>query len=194
MLTGGGGQWGGGEHSGRDAFLLTAHRAFLPSTSGQRRKSKHGCVSYIDPPHRPRSSLPRCGMKVNIRYRGCSIRLGRANQPEFCLSPHQSRLLLVDSTHTINRGREDERLGQNLEAELILLARPNTALPQPSTNCFSSLKKRKMRLCLTPDPGKERPLENSIKIMASTNDPISADQPVTHFLVSPLSAITHTGC
>ena len=112
MLTGGGGQWGGGEHSGRDAFLLTAHRAFLPSTSGPRRKSKHGCVSNIDPPHRPRSSLPRCGTKVNIRYRGCSIRLGRANQPEFCLSPHQSRLLLVDSTHTINRGREDERVGQ----------------------------------------------------------------------------------
>ena len=141
MLTGGGGQWGGGEHSGRDAFLLTAHRAFLPSTSGPRRKSKHGCVSNIDPPHRPRSSLPRCGTKVNIRYRGCSIRLGRANQPEFCLSPHQSRLLLVDSTHTINRGREDERVGQNLEAELILLARrPNTALPQPSTNSFSSLK------------------------------------------------------
>ena len=115
--------------------------SWLPSTSGQRRKPKHGCVSYIDPLHRP--VQPRFGTKVNIRYRGCPIRLGRANQPEFCLSPHQSRLLLADSTHTINRGREEERRGQNLEVELILLARPNTALPQPSKNCFSSLKKKK---------------------------------------------------
>ena len=27
--------------------------SWLPSTSGRRRKSKHGCVSYIDPAHRP---------------------------------------------------------------------------------------------------------------------------------------------
>ena len=106
----------------------------LPSTSGRRRKSKHGCVSHIDSLHRP--FQPRSGAKVNIRYGGCPIGLGRTNQPEFCLSPHQSRLFLVHYTHTINRGRMREGSksrahphGENKYWHNLLI-----------TNCFNSLK------------------------------------------------------
>ena len=133
----------------------------LPSTSGRRRKSKHGCVSHIDSLHRP--FQPRSGAKVNIRYGGCPIGLGRTNQPEFCLSPHQSRLFLVHYTHTINRGRMREGSksrahphGENKYWHNLLI-----------TNCFNSLK---ILLLLTSDPWKERPHENSLRIMASTND------------------------
>ena len=128
---------------GRGALRKGRVPAHCPSSFssvhiGTTSEVKAWCVSYIDPLHRS-----MCGTKVNIRYRGCPIRLGRANQPEFCLSPHQSRLLLVDSAHTINRGREDERVGQKGRSRAHPFGKKTKycTANQPSTNCFSPFEK-----------------------------------------------------